>query len=222
MKTLACVPPLIYHSLVTSMQIGKQKETSPAHHPLLCIRCQLPDVWGEQLHQQGEMKQSWQEKRAKIEAYPPSGISFVSFLPFSFLTLCCPPWWEEGVNGGHTATAAATPSLPSTMPIWTKKGWGCFPGGHRGCPNINYTFVHLWLTLGWPWLTSEWKRSSKTSPPPVAYSLLPTDCTWAINPLSTKWNFCLNEAIMSSSSQTAESNEDPDYSFHGLGCSEDR
>lgn len=64
------------------MQIGKQKETSPAHHPLLCIRCQLPDVWGEQLHQQGEMKHSWQEKRAKIEAYPPSGISFVSFTLF--------------------------------------------------------------------------------------------------------------------------------------------
>lgn len=64
------------------MQIRKQKETSPARHPLLCIRCQLPDVWGEQLHQQGEMKHSWQEKRAKIEAYPPSGISLVSFTLF--------------------------------------------------------------------------------------------------------------------------------------------
>lgn len=64
------------------MQIRKQKGTSPAHHPLRGIRCQLPDVWGEQLHQQGEMKHSWQEKRAKIEAYPPSGISFVSFTLF--------------------------------------------------------------------------------------------------------------------------------------------
>lgn len=83
MKNLACVSPLIYHSLVTSMQIGKQRKTSPAHQPLLCIGCQLPDVWGEQLHQQGEVKRSWQEKGAKIEAYPPSGISFVSFSPFN-------------------------------------------------------------------------------------------------------------------------------------------
>lgn len=57
-------------------------DISPAHLPLLGIRCQLPDVWGEQLHQQGEMKHSWQEKRTKIEAYPPSGISFVSFTLF--------------------------------------------------------------------------------------------------------------------------------------------
>lgn len=64
------------------MQISKQKETSSAHLPLCCIRCQLPDVWGEQLHQQGEMKHSWQEKRGEIEAYPPSGISFVSFTLF--------------------------------------------------------------------------------------------------------------------------------------------
>lgn len=80
-KTLACVSPLIYHSVLTSMQISKQKETSSPHLPLRGIRCQLPDVWREQLHQQGEMKPSWQEKRGKIEAYPPSGISFV-FYPF--------------------------------------------------------------------------------------------------------------------------------------------
>lgn len=64
------------------MQISKQKKTSPARHPLLGIRCQFTDVWREQLYQQGEMKHSWQEKRAKIEAYPPSGISFVSFTLF--------------------------------------------------------------------------------------------------------------------------------------------
>lgn len=80
--TLACVSPLIYHSVLTSMQISKQKETSPAHLPLRGVRCQLPDVWGEQLHQRGEMKHSWQEKRDEIEAYPPSGISFVSFTLF--------------------------------------------------------------------------------------------------------------------------------------------
>lgn len=64
------------------MQIRKQKETSPAHLPPQGVRCQLPDVWGEQLHQRGEMKHSWQEKRGEIEAYPPSGISFVSFTLF--------------------------------------------------------------------------------------------------------------------------------------------
>lgn len=86
----------------------------------------------------------------------------LSLLPFSFLTLCCLLWWEEGVNGGHIAAIAS----PLHNAHLTEKGWGCFPGGHQGCPNINYTFVHLWLTLWWPWLTSEWKRSSKTSPLP--------------------------------------------------------
>lgn len=82
LKRLACVSPLIYHSVLTSMQISKQKETSPAHLPLRGVRCQLPDMCGGQLHQRGETKHSWQEKRAEIEAYPPSGISFVSFTLF--------------------------------------------------------------------------------------------------------------------------------------------
>lgn len=64
------------------MLIGKQKETSPAHLPLRCIACQLPDVWGEQSHQRGETERSWQEKRGEIQAYPPPGISFVSFTLF--------------------------------------------------------------------------------------------------------------------------------------------
>lgn len=87
----------------------------------------------------------------------------LSLLSFSFLTWCCPLWWEEGANGG----GAYSCSLPLPQcPSERKKGWGCFPRGHQGCPNINYTFVHLWLTLEWPRLTSEWKRSSKTSPLP--------------------------------------------------------
>lgn len=161
MKTLACVSPLIYHSVLTSMQIRKQKGTSPAHLPLLGIRCQLPDVWGEQLHQQGEMKHSWQEKRAKIEAYPPSEISFVSFTLF-ILDLVLSSVMREGSERG--AYSCPPPTLHNAH--LNEKGWGCFPRGHQGCPNINYTFVHLWLTLGWPWLTPEWKRSSKTSPLP--------------------------------------------------------
>lgn len=84
------------------MQIGKQKETYPAHHPLLRIRCQLPDVWGQQLHKQGEMKHSWQEKRAKIEAYPPSGISLVSFTLF-ILDSVLSSVMRGGSERGHTA-----------------------------------------------------------------------------------------------------------------------
>lgn len=124
------------------------------------MRCQLPDVWGEQLHQRGEMKHSCQEKGTKLKRILRQGYR-LSLLLFSFLTLCCPLWWEEGVNqgGGHTAPAP-------NVPIWTKKTEAASRGGHQGCPNINYTFVHSWLTLGWPRLTPEWKRSSESSPLP--------------------------------------------------------
>lgn len=81
------------------MQIRKQKGTSHAHLPLLSIRCQLPDVWREQLHQQREMKHRRQEKRAKIEAYPPSGISFVSFTLF-ILDLVLSSVMREGSEQG--------------------------------------------------------------------------------------------------------------------------
>lgn len=92
----------------------------------------------------------------------------LSLLPFSFLTLCRLLWWEERVK----EVGARNSTSPSAVPILAgekknkKKSWGCFPRGHRGRPNINYTFVHLWLTLDWPWLTPEWKRSSKPSPLP--------------------------------------------------------
>lgn len=134
------------------MQIRKQRKTSPARQPLLCIGCQLPDVWGEQLHQQGEMKHSWQEKGGQNWSVSSFWDIVCLFYPLSFLTRCCPLWWEVGWVGVGVGGCLR----------------GCFPGGHRGCPNINYIFVHLWLTLWWPWLTSEWKRSSKISPPPVA------------------------------------------------------
>lgn len=82
------------------MQISKQKETSPAAPPppSRASDANFPDVWGEQLHQRGEMKHSWQEKRGKIEAYPPSGISFVSFTLF-ILDLVS----SAVKGGGHTA-----------------------------------------------------------------------------------------------------------------------
>lgn len=107
------------------MQIRKQKETSPAHLPLRGIRCQLPDVWGEQLHQQGEMKHRWQEKRAKIEAYPPSGISFVSFSLFildSVLSSVMRGGSERGAYRRHPP-----PQYPSE-----RKRLRVLPGGTPG------------------------------------------------------------------------------------------
>lgn len=95
----------------------------------------------------------------------------------------------------------------------------------EGTPGLSQHQLHICSLVADTRMTPadpRMKTLIKNLSPPIAYSLLPTDCTWAINPLSTKWNFCLNEAIMSSSSQTAESNEDPDYSFHGLCCGEDR
>lgn len=148
----------------------------------------------------------------------------LSLLPFSFLTLCRLLWWEERVK----EVGARNSTSPSAVPILAgekknkKKKLRVLP---EGTPGPSQHQLHICslvadtgLTLTDPWM----ETLIKTLSPPAAYSLLPTECTWAINPLSTKWNFCLNEAIMSSSGQTAESNEDPDYSFHGLVWSEDR
>lgn len=82
------------------MQIRKQRKTSPARQPLLCIGCQLPDVWGEQLHQQGEMKHSWQEKGGQNWSVSSFWDIVCLFYPLSFLTRCCPLWWEVGWGGG--------------------------------------------------------------------------------------------------------------------------
>lgn len=181
MKTLACVSPLIYHSVLTSMQIRKQKGTSPAHLPLLSIRCQLPDVWGEQLHQQGEMKHSWQEKRAKIEAYPPSGISFVSFTLFILDLVLSSVMREGSERGAYSCPPPHAPQCPSE-----RKRLRVLP---EGTPGLSQHQLHICslvadtrMTLADPRM----KTLIKNLSPPVAYSLLPTDCTWAINPLSTK------------------------------------
>lgn len=89
------------------------------------IRCQLPDVWGEQLHQQREMKHSWQEKRTKIEAYPPSGISFVSFSLFILDYVL-----SSVMRGGSERGAYSWP-LPSQCPSEWKR-LRVLPGGTLG------------------------------------------------------------------------------------------
>lgn len=180
MRTLACVSPLIYHSVVTSMQIRKQKETSPAHLPLLGIRCQLPDVWGEQLHQRGEMKHSWQEKGAKIEAYPPSGISFVSFTLF-ILDSVLSSVMRGGSERGAYSCATPPPQCPSEG-----KRLRVLPGGTPGLSQHQLHICSLVADTRMTLADLRMKTLIKNLSPPVAYSLLPTDCTWAINPLSTK------------------------------------
>lgn len=144
MKTLACVSPLIYHSVLTSMQISKQKETSPAHLPPRCITCQLPDVWGEQLHQRGEMKRSWQEKRGEIEAYPPSGISFVSFTLFilDFVSSAVMRGESERSGGRQHSTP------PSAVPILMKKKNKKTEGASRGDTGAVPTSITHLFTCG--------------------------------------------------------------------------
>lgn len=181
MKTLACVSPLIYHSVLTSMQIRKQKGTSPAHLPLHGIRCQLPDVWGEQLHQQGEMKHSWQEKRAKIEAYPPSGISFVSLILFILDLVLSSVMRGGSERGGHIAAAS-----PFHNAHLNEKRLRVLP---EGTPGLSQHQLHICSLVADTRMTPadlRMKTLIKNLSPPAAYSSLPTDCTWAINPLSTK------------------------------------
>lgn len=133
MKTLACFSPLMYHSVLTSMKICKQKETSPAHLPLRSIRCQLAVVWGDQLHQQGETKHSWWEKRAEIEAYPPSGISFVLFI----LDLVSSAVMSE--RGGGIALNPPTLQCPSER---KKKAEGASRGDTGAVPtSITHLFT---------------------------------------------------------------------------------
>lgn len=121
------------------MQISKQKETSPAHLPLRCIRCQLPDVWGEQLHQQGEMKHSWQEKRGEIKAYPPSGISFVSFTLFilDFVSSAVMRGESERSGGRQLSTP------PSAVPILTKKKKKKLRVLPEGTPGLSQHQLHI-------------------------------------------------------------------------------
>lgn len=133
MKTLACVSPLIYHSVLTSMQICKQKETSRAHLPLLSIRCQLAVVWRDQLHQRGETKHSWWEKRAEIEAYPPSGISFVLFI----LDLVSSAVMSE--RGGDIALDPPPPPH-SAHPNEKKKKLRVLP---EGTPGLSQHQLHI-------------------------------------------------------------------------------
>lgn len=217
MKTPACVPPLIYHSVVTSMQIRKQKETSLLHtSPSSASDASFPTCGESNYTSREKWNIAGRRKGPKLKRILLLGYR-LSLLPFSFLTLCCPLWWEAGVNRGHIA--ATTP--PSQCPS-ERKRLRVLPGGTPGLSQHQLHICSLVADTRMTLADLRMKTLIKNLSPPVAYSLLPTDCTWAINPLSTKWNFCLNEAIMSSSSQTAESNEDPDYSFHGLGCSEDR
>lgn len=183
----------IYHSVLTSMQIRKQKTTSRAPPPPALASDASFATCGKSNHTSGERwNVAGRRKKTKLKR----------------ILL-----WEHRLS-----LTFIHHSWLRVFLLWQARGR---EGASRGCPNINYTFVHLWLTHWRPWLTPEWKRSSQSSPM-VAFSFQPTDCTWAIKPLSTKWNFCLNEAIMISSGQTAESNEDPDYSFHGLSCRADR
>lgn len=177
----SCVSPLIYHSVLTSMQIRKQKGTSHAHLPLRSIRCQLPDVWREQLHQRREMKHRWQEKRDKIEAYPPSGISFVSFTLF-ILDLVLSSVMREGSERG----AYSCPPLPLDNAHLNEKKLRVLP---EGTPGLSQHQLHICSLVADTRMTPadpRMKTLIKNLSPPIAYSMLPTDCTWAINPLSTK------------------------------------
>lgn len=63
------------------------------------------------------------------------------------------------------------------------------------------TSITCLFTFGWhsvdPWRTYT-ERAAKKSPPPVGPFPMPIDYPWAINPLWTKCNFCINEPIMRS------------------------
>lgn len=148
------------------MQIRKQKGTSPAHLLPLEPRHRMPTSRrvgraitsvGRKWNIAGRRKEP-KLKRILLLGYRLS--LFSSFHSWLGVVLCDERGeWMGGIKlPPHTNHNAHLKR--------EKKGWGCFPRGHRGCPNINYTFVHLWLTLGWPRLTPEWKRSSKTSPLP--------------------------------------------------------
>lgn len=98
--------------------------------------------------------------RRKGRNWSVSSVRDIVCLFYSFHSWLCVVLCDE--RREWTRAGGTQPPPPSAH--LKQKDWGCFPGGHQGCPNINYTFVHSWLTLGWPWLTPEWKRSSESSP----------------------------------------------------------
>lgn len=131
-KPVACVPPHIRHSLVASVQIGKQKETSPA--PPLPLRWMPASRRvGRAITTRRDETSLAGEKRTKLKRILRRGYR-LSLLAFSFLTRCRPAMSRGGGGGGAEGAS---------------RGGGMKGGGgHRGRPDINYTFVHLWLTLG--------------------------------------------------------------------------
>lgn len=156
--------PLVRHYLVTSMKIRKQRGHHP-HTPHSGTRFQLPDI-GKAIKPAGGNETQKLGEKAKIEAYPPFEILFVFFLLDSMLSSDV-----RREKRGHFAPLQC-PHEGKRQRVLTR--------GHRGRPNINYTFVQLWLTFRWPELTPQWKRSSKPSPPPKDYCMRATDCTQAI------------------------------------------
>lgn len=91
----------------------------PTPPPRSASDASFPNVQKEQLHQQGEIKCRRQENKKRQKWSVSSFGDIICLSLFSpFQTLCS----------------------------YEKRGRDAFRGGHRGCPNINYTFVHLRLT----------------------------------------------------------------------------
>lgn len=73
------------------------------------------------------MKHSWQEKRAKIEAYPPTGISFVSFTLFILDSVLSSVMRGGSERGAYSCHRLPPPQCPSD-----RKRLRVLPGGTPG------------------------------------------------------------------------------------------
>lgn len=104
-------------------------------------------VWGVAINHQAKHNHFSKRQKRKIQAYPPFCrlADCISFHPT--LSQISFPLFCKGQ------------SKPRQQPLFQPQ----LKRGSQRCPNINYMFVHFWVTLGWPLKNLHWKGRKKVS-----------------------------------------------------------
>lgn len=126
---ISCPPPPPPHQMPASRRVGRAITPAERNETSLA----------------GEKDQNW--------SVSSSWDIVCLFLPFSFLTLCCPLWWEKGVNEGRVGGYRQCPASFTTPIPNEKKAEGASRGDTGAVPtSITHLFTCGWHSddPGWP------------------------------------------------------------------------